>query len=461
MLAWIFGFVIVIILVSVYFTSLASPQPNIRIGVSLPREVLKSAEIEGIVKMYRNSILRLVLIAAVGSVPLFFLLSYVSITTLYLFMWMGLLFYACNRIFTKYHRKLLELKQGNRWFGSKARIVSIDTEVSRLKNTMPISGKWFILPALLSLLPFLFAFLNKNADVMLLSLGSLAVVNTLVSIWLYRLVYNERTVFFSEDTSVNMAYNTVRKSTLSRGWLMFALLESAVVAIICFIIWQFGMAVILAVCILLVVSLFGILIIFGAYQSVQGKQQRLKDAKNNDVYIDDDSGWENGFMFYNNPYDERTMVEKRSGYGYTINIASRGGKAFIYGTFGFLALIIIGTTAISFWADFGEVEMTMISENNTIEIQAPMYGYQFNAEDIIGVDMIDDIPSGLRTNGVSTERYALGNFNIDGYGKSKLYITRNAPYIVIELDGLYVFINGETEEQTQEYYNQLQALEGE
>jgi hypothetical protein len=194
---------------------------------------------------------------------------------------------------------------------------------------------------------------------------------------------------------------------------------------------------------------------------VQGKQQRLKDAQNNDVYIDDDSGWENGFMFYNNPYDERTMVEKRSGYGYTINIASRGGKAFIYGTFSFLALILIGTTAISFWADFGEVEMKLVSENNTIEIQAPMYGYQFDAGKIISINMVDDIPGGLRTNGVSTERYALGNFNIDGYGKSKLYITRNAPYIVIELDGLYVFINGETEEQTQEYYNQLQGLAGE
>ncbi|NLL90445.1 MAG: hypothetical protein GX226_05020, partial [Dehalococcoidales bacterium] len=352
-------------------------------------------------------------------------------------------------------------KKNNRWFGSNARIVSIDTEVSRLKNTMPISGNWFILPVLLSFLPFLFAFLNKSADVMLLSLGSLAVVSTLVSIWLYRLVDNEGTVFFSKDTSVNMAYNTVRKSTLSRAWLMFALLESAVIAIICFIIWQFGMAVLLVVNILLVVSLLGILIIFNAYQSVQAKQQRLKDAQNNDVYIDDDTGWENGFLFYNNPYDERTMIEKRSGYGYTINIASKGGKAFIYGTFGFLALILVGITAISFWVDFGEIRMTMVNENNTIEIQASIYGYQFDADDIISIDMIDDIPGGMRTNGVSTERYSLGNFNIDGYGKSKLYIKRNSPYIAIELEDLYVFINGETKEQTQDYYNELQGLIGE
>ena len=221
------------------------------------------------------------------------------------------------------------------------------------------------------------------------------------------------------------------------------------------------MAVLLVVNILLVVSLLGILIIFNAYQSVQAKQQRLKDAQNNDVYIDDDTGWENGFLFYNNPYDERTMIEKRSGYGYTINIASKGGKAFIYGTFGFLALILVGITAISFWVDFGEIRMTMVNENNTIEIQASIYGYQFDADDIISIDMIDDIPGGMRTNGVSTERYSLGNFNIDGYGKSKLYIKRNSPYIAIELEDLYVFINGETKEQTQDYYNELQGLMGE
>jgi uncharacterized membrane protein len=458
MVGWILGFVVAIILVSVYFASQASPQPNIRIGVSLPQEVSKNSEIEAIVKKYRNAVLLLVLIAAAAGIPLFFLLSYMSIAILYLFAWIGLVLYSVSRIFTKYHRKLMELKKNNRWFGNNARIVTIDTEVSRLKDTMPISGKWFFLPVLLSLLPFLFVILEKNADTMLLSIGSLSIVTTALSIWLYRIVCSESTISISKDTTVNMAYNTMRKSSLSRGWLFFALLESLVIAVVSFIIWQYGMAIVPVVVLLFVLSLCGVLIIFGAYHNVQNKQQRLLDAKNNNVYIDDDSGWENGLMFYNNPYDERTMVEKRSGYGYTINIASKGGKAFIYGTFGFVALILVGVTGMGLWADFGQVEMKMVSENNTIEIQAPMYGYQFDVNDIIGIDMIDDIPGGIRTNGISTERYSLGNFNIDGYGKSKLYIVRGAPYIVIELDDLYVFINGETAEQTQDYYNQLMEL---
>jgi uncharacterized membrane protein len=461
MVSWVIGFVIVIILVSVYFTLQASAQPNMRIGVSLPREVLKTREVEEIVRQYRNAVLLLVLIAAIASIPLFFILSYVSIAILFLFVWIGLVMYACSRVFTKYHRQLLELKRSNRWFGNNARIVTIDTEVSRLKDTMPISGKWFILPALLSLLPFFLAFEGEDAGVMLLSLGSLSAVSTAVSIWLYIIVCREATVSFSQNTAVNMAYNTARKNILSRGWLLFALWESICIAIISFIIWQYGMAIPLTVIVVMLISLGGISIILGTYHKVRTKLQRFKDVESNSVYIDDDSGWENGLLFYNNPYDERTLVEKRSGYGYTINMASKAGKAFMYGTFGFLALILAGVMGITMWADFGKVEMKMVSDNNTIEIQAPMYGYQFDVEDIISINLIDDIPGGIRTNGISTERYSLGNFNIDGYGKSKLYIIGEPPYIVIELDDLYVFINGETVEQTQNYYNQLRDLTGE
>ena len=143
-------------------------------------------------------------------------------------------------------------------------------------------------------------------------------------------------------------------------------------------------------------------------------------------------------LFYNNPYDQRTMVEKRVGYGYTINIASKGGKAFIYGTFGFVALILVGVTGMGLWADFGEVEMKMVSDNNIIEIQAPMYGYQFKADDIISIDMVDDIAGGIRTNGISTERYSLGNLTLT------VEIIYYGNYLILsELNGLYVFINGE------------------
>lgn len=460
MLGWTFGIVMAIFLVSLYASSLGNTQTNIRIRVSLPHEVLNNGEVEHIVKKYRNTLMKMVLAGAVAGIPLFFLLSYMSITIIYLFTWIGLLMYAFSRIYSKYHRKLLSLKKDNRWFRSNARIVTIDTKVSRLKDTLPISAKWFILPVLLSLSPFLFAYFDNNADVVLISLGIMAVVSTLVSILLYRMVCDERTVSISQDTSVNMAYNSARKSTLSRGWLSFALLESVIITVISFIMWQFGMPIVLMVIMLLVLSLLGIVIIFASYQKVQEKQQSLKDLESNSVYVDDDSGWENGMLFYNNPYDQRTMVEKRVGYGYTINIASKGGKAFIYGTFGFVALILVGVTGMGLWADFGEVEMKMVSDNNIIEIQAPMYGYQFKADDIISIDMVDDIAGGIRTNGISTERYSLGNFNIDGYGKSKLYITRNSPYILIELNGLYVFINGETEAQTQSYYNQLAGLMG-
>ncbi|MFA5628872.1 MAG: PH domain-containing protein [Dehalococcoidales bacterium] len=459
MIGWILGFTAAIVLVSVYFASQANPQPNVRIGVSLPHEALNDIEVKKITGDYRSALRKAVLIAAVIGIPPFFLLSYVSLAMLFMFVWIGVVFYAANRIFIVYHDKLIVLKQNNRWFAKNARIITVDTEVSRLKDTMPISGRWFIIPVLLSLLPFLFAYLERDNNLILITLGVVSLTTSLISIWLYTLVRRESTLSVSRDTRVNMAYNTSRKNTLSRGWFLFAFSEAIILAVMSFLIMQYDVNVVPVIIAILLTSVLGLIIIITSYQKASQTQQRLKNAENDVFYVDDDSGWENGFLFYNNPYDERTMVEKRSGYGQTINIATKKGKAFIYGTFAFSALVLIGVTGVLLWADFGEIEMGIVSDNNRIVIQAPMYGYEFNASEIIDVAITNDPPRGIRTNGIATDRYLLGNFNINDYGKSKLYIVGDAPYIVVQLEDLYIFINGKSENQTLEYFNLLKGLQ--
>jgi hypothetical protein len=306
-------------------------------------------------------------------------------------------------------------------------------------------------------LPFLLAYLERDNNLILITLGVVSLTTSLISIWLYTLVRRESTLFVSRDTRVNMAYNTARKNTLSRGWFLFAFSEAVILAVMSFLIMQYDVNVVPVIIAILLTSVLGLIIIITAYQKASQTQQRLKNAENNIAYVDDDSGWENGFLFYNNPYDERTMVEKRSGYGHTINIATKKGKAFIYGTFGFSALVLIGVIGVFLWTDFGEIKI--VSDNNSIVIQAPMYGYEFNASEIIDVVITNDPPRGIRTNGIATDRYLLGNFNINDYGKSKLYIVGDAPYIVVQLEDLYIFINGKSENQTLEYYNLLKGLQ--
>lgn len=456
MLAGIMLFVMVVILISIFASTRMVDTTNACFGVSLPKETLKNDEIAAVVKRYRRTTNTLIIVFAIAGIPLFFVLSYESITILYLFVWIGALLFAVSRIFAQHRQKLMNLKIKHHWFSSTAKIVTVDTEVSRLKNTMPVSRYWFILPIALSLLPFLFALLDTTSPTLLLSLGGSSFVSTAISYWMYTLVCKERTSIYSENTAVNIAYNTIRIRTLSLGWLFFAMLETVSMTIISLIVWQAdGYSGLFPVAIGLT-SILGLALIIGAYRQVRLKQQKLRDTENNLIYTDENDEGQNGLLFYNNPNDTRIFVEKKIGYGYTLNLATKTGKTLTYGLICIVILTVVGLTAFSFVMDFGKMELVIA--NDIVEMHAPVYSYQFDVKDIRSITLIDTLPKGIRTNGASTERYSIGYFDLNGYGKSRLFIIGPSPYIVIKLDDLYVFLNGETMEQTQDYYNQLQNI---
>ena len=57
------------------------------------------------------------------------------------------------------------------------------------------------------------------------------------------------------------------------------------------------------------------------------------------------------------------------------------------------------------------------------------------------------------------DEYSVGNFNVEGYGKCKLYIYNDVkPYILIKSNDEIIFINSENEEETLRYYNEFIAV---
>ena len=80
-------------------------------------------------------------------------------------------------------------------------------------------------------------------------------------------------------------------------------------------------------------------------------------------------------------------------------------------------------------------------------------------KDIEKVEIIDKLKVKLRTNGIGMDEYSVGNFNVEGYGKCKLYIYNDVkPYILIESDNEQIFINGEDKEDTLRYYDEIIAV---
>ena len=114
----------------------------------------------------------------------------------------------------------------------------------------------------------------------------------------------------------------------------------------------------------------------------------------------------------------------------------------------------IGLVSLFAWMDF--TPFTLSVQEDLVTVHAPMYQDTFSVKEIEGLSLTDTIPLGKRTGGAATNRYLLGNFQMEGYGKSRLYVYLNeAPAVVIQLSDRTVFYTGKTEEESLRAYQEL------
>lgn len=160
--------------------------------------------------------------------------------------------------------------------------------------------------------------------------------------------------------------------------------------------------------------------------------------------------------FYYNKNNPKTFVEKRiTGTGITINLATTLGKVFAVIT----ALILLGLTAflvinipLDFWKG-----ATLTQTDDIITIEAHTYTNEFNVNDIVSVELINELPNLIKTNGIATNSAYLGKFYSQDLGDVQLYINREIiSYILITLNNdKSIILNAQDVETTENYYKLL------
>lgn len=453
MISYIFFFVILIFAVSLFATNQTSvnPNKNMLLGITLPYHVLKDEDVIGIVKAYKKSYSVLILLFLPLSLPLFVITSYPSFTIIYTFTWIIMLIFLNNRIYTKYFRCLYSLKRKNDWFLNNKHVISVDTEVSRIKNKMPLSRLWFIPSFIAAIVPLAVTIVVKRNPGFAEILPSLfAALEILLFYYIYTLYSTGKTIVYSEKTEINLACNYIHKRLWSICWVIIAALTS-IIHLIGYLSssgsYNYSFPFLLSLYILVF-----LVCVFYTYDRIRTTQNRILEASGDVIYTDDDEYWERGYYYNSN--DKRTMVEKRIGYGFTCNMATLKGKLFTFGILVPVAALILFLSIVFVRMD--TASFNLFIKDKTAKIDAPLYAFSFNIDDIREVKKVDTLPNGARTNGAETEKYRLGNFNLNGYGKSKMYVYKeSSPFIVIKLDGTYIFINGKTKEMTEEYYKLL------
>ncbi len=308
---------------------------------------------------------------------------------------------------------------------------------------------WFIPSAVIAILPFYMNLAGDSPSGRLVS-SFLPIIFLIVFFLIYRLTSSQRAMVYSNNTDINMACSIIYKRTWSVYSVIGAFTGSVILT---------GMSVLsshsnpfISIMLVLVFSFSFIFSFVSTKRHIAERQNKILEASESILYTDDDDYWQ-GF-FYNNPNDKRVMVEKRIGYGFTVNMATTGGKIVVYGILGLAGVMLIFLTGLFLDMDFSSFKLSV--REQTVFIDAPLYHYSFTLDEITEITTLSTIPSGQRTNGAETARYCLGHFKLTGYGASRLYVYKdNPPYIAVRLQDGFVLINGKTPEETQQYLDLL------
>ena len=446
-----------VIIVACYWQaqSAVKPNKNIILGVTIPPLELSNIEITDVTKefMYNMKIL------SVLSIVIYFPLMFMKTVWLLIgwFLWFSLFCYIYYKLICKFNGKLKEVKRKNDWLLPNKHILNIDTELTKAKSKMPISKWWFLIALFIGISPFILNLINKNEyfSTAVICTGS-SIAGTLILFIIYMIYVKGRTIVYCDESKINIACNKVYKRTWSIIYTSLAILQSITnTTIYVFMLLPRVNENVFLIAITLPVIIVVLGVVYGNRRIINMQNQLISVAEN-PIYVDSDEYWING-MSYKNPYDNRVVVEPRIGTKPVYNLATKNGRLITYGTNIFVVVSVLTIILMMLYFELYGFNMKII--DNSVKINAPLYGIEFNVEDIEKVEIVDKLKVKLRINGIGMDEYSVGNFNVEGYGKCKLYIYNDVkPYILIKSNDEIIFINGENEEETLRYYNEFIAV---
>jgi len=321
----------VMVVVVIVFTLInylaAKPNGNILLGVTLPYEVLKDNTVIEILTRFKKSYIIISLIFLLLVIPVFFIYEIIWVSTGYLLIWICVYGAVVFLFISKYFYELYALKQKNKWWVGQRNILTIDTEVSRLKNGFPVSIKWYLIPFVITFTPVVLTLINGEAILE----WSLIIVNMFIVLLFFciHFIYSKsRSITYCDDTSINFALNQDFKREWSKCIIMLAILNSVFLTALYFLLYTEGIDLIISVIASTVFPVLMIIVVFNTYIKIRRERNKMLRLQSEEVCTDDDIYWIGG-IFYNNPNDGKIMVEKRIGIGMTVNIGTLGGKLII------------------------------------------------------------------------------------------------------------------------------------
>lgn len=432
-----------------YFDAKQCVNNNIILGVTLPLNKVKDTQVLNILTEYKSKLKKYLIIEIFLSFIIIILYKYFFITML---CYISLIFIGCGinfLIIKKYNLKMKKLKEENNWSIGEKHIISIDTKLTLLKDSMVVNKLFFIPIFFFSLMTFLIGFLNFKNIPEIIYLAIINIILNLLMLWLYKIIKSLKNKIYSENSDINITLNKYKKYLITKNIIIISYIFTFLSLISVFILKDNPNNANIYFILMGLFSLSLPITFLYFNNKIKNTEKEILQLDKAPILVDEDDFWKYG-MFYYNPNSKKRFVEKRIGVGLIYNMPYK-----LNYSLNILGIIITFFVIFSILPlEFSDINV--YEENNILKIKFPMYSTEIEKQDIKDIYVInEEIKIGNRLNGYSSEDKAIGKFRVDVKGEQDIYkifinVNNKDKAIIIDLkDNEDIILNGKDDKETE------------
>ena len=341
---------------------------NMILGVFMTEEGFRNKSARRIIKGYQVIWQWWEITAIISLIPVLLVCKlYVSIGVFVFFIWCLLLLGGGQLIFNSFHRELYYLKQRNQWFYEKKLHLSIAADqVERLKEKRVLSDLSFIPIFLAGFIPLFYpecrAYLQKGSYHMIVILFPF-VIDLIILGCFYHFVRKENGK--KRDGKIQTAYIQMEQCYWSYGWVWAGAFNTVANLMLQWNlmngerifpvnIWSYAL-----------VQSVSVGILFYTWYRIKVKKEEIKFMDLQPKMVDDDEYWVQGY--YDNPYDDRILVNDRIRIGSCINMGKSIGRKINFGSAIIMIMGVLGILILLFQIDFMPFQIFIQGDKVSIE----------------------------------------------------------------------------------------------
>ena len=433
------------------------------LGVRIPGEHILDPELSAIQRQYKKQLLLITIVLL--PIPFVgFLIPYDSVCLSIDMLWLLLVFLVPFCFYAHGYRKVKEIKYKKGYGVSNYRKTLVDMKAAAVPRK--VSHLSFACASVLSFLPFVLSFLLKlenDSKIAMIAVTGILAVSTLFFWAGSGMLLRTKAEILCGNSTVNENFARMKCRTWDHCMQYCAWVNTA------FVILMYGtflyeiripffggtgMVVVTGCIVYCMLLLFFVLRAAGKISRIRAKVIQREKQGMPDNLEDDEDNWIFGAIYYN-PDDTHVMVEKRLGYGTTVNLATALGKGFVILTV--LSLLIIPATCMwMFYEEFTPVNLSLQSDQ--VVASHLKKEYQVDLSDVTEVRLLEELPRHEKVIGTNMSVLEKGVFDVHGIGTCEFCLNpKKGPFLLLKTEKkTYLFSDAE-EGDTRKMYEAIKG----